>query len=91
MSYTFKASRISGHGNLIFPNRLIVDENKVTHYKPHLIGHEETNIMRPNMGSVYLRSGILFATIVIETRGGETTRVSGIWKKDAKQIMKLLA
>ncbi|MCQ2333900.1 MAG: PH domain-containing protein [Paludibacteraceae bacterium] len=91
MAQTFQASRISGNGNAIFPDKLIVDDNKVTYYKAHLIGHEETNIMRSNIGSVSLKSGVLFADIIIETNGGQITVINGFNKSDAKQIVRLLS
>jgi len=91
MTHTFQASRISGNGNAVFPDKLIIDDNKVTYYKAHLIGHEETNIMRTNIGSVSLKSGILFADIIIETNGGQITLINGFSKSDAKQIVKLLS
>lgn len=91
MAHTFQASRISGNGNAVFPDKLIIDDTKVTYYKAHLIGHEETNIMRTNIGSVSLKSGILFADIIIETNGGQITVINGFSKSDAKQIVNLLS
>lgn len=91
MDYTFQASRISGNGNAVFPDKLFIDDTKVTYYKSHLIGHEETNIMRSNIGSVSLKSGVIFADIIIETNGGQITVINGFTKSDAKQIVRLLS
>ena len=91
MAQTFQASRISGNGNAVFPDKLIVDDTKVTYYKAHLIGHEETTIMRNNIGSVSLKSGLFFADILIETNGGQTTLINGFSKSDAKQIVRMLS
>jgi len=33
MTQTFVASRISGNGNAIFPDKLTIDDDKVTYYK----------------------------------------------------------
>lgn len=44
--YTFEASRVSGDGNAIFLDEIIIDDEEevVIHRKPKLIGCKETKI-----------------------------------------------
>ena len=58
MSYQFKASHITS-GNMLFPDKLEIDDEKVTFYKAKLIGHESTVIQRSAIGSVSLNAGLL--------------------------------
>ena len=89
--YTFQAYRISKKDNILFPDKLEIDDYKVTYYKGRIFGYESTTIQRNNIGSVSVDAGILFATIVIETNGGQTTRLEGFSKSDAAQIQRILS
>ena len=89
MSYQFKASHITS-GNMLFPDKLEIDDEKVTFYKARLIGHESTVIQRSAIGSVSLNAGLLFADIIIETKGGQRTVANGFTRSDAKRIQQLL-
>ncbi|MCI7430789.1 MAG: PH domain-containing protein [Bacteroidales bacterium] len=89
MSYQFKASHITS-GNMLFPDKLEIDDEKVTFYKAKLIGHESTVIQRSAIGSVSLNAGLLFADIIIETKGGQRTIANGFTRSDAKRIQQLL-
>ncbi|MDY6036601.1 MAG: PH domain-containing protein [Paludibacteraceae bacterium] len=89
MSYQFKASHITS-GNMLFPDKLEIDDEKVTFYKAKLIGHESTVIQRSAIGSVSLNAGLLFADIIIETKGGQRTVANGFTRSDAKRIQQLL-
>ncbi len=73
MTYKFSASHITG-GNVVFPDKLEIDDEKVTFYKARLIGYATTIIQRNNIGSVSLKAGLLFADIIIETNGGQVTQ-----------------
>ena len=44
--YSFKASRVSGDGNAVFPDEIIIDDEVevVIHRKPKIIGCKETQI-----------------------------------------------
>lgn len=88
MPYKFSASHITG-GNVVFPDKLEIDDEKVTFYKARLIGYATTVIQRSSIGSVSLKAGLLFADI-IETNGGQVTVANGFTRSDAKQIQKLL-
>lgn len=87
---TFVASRLSGNDNSIFPDRLEIDAVNVTYYKGTVIGYRSTVISRANIASVYIRSGLLFADVVIETTGGKEVRATGFKKSDARAIVALL-
>ncbi|MDY4850855.1 MAG: PH domain-containing protein [Paludibacteraceae bacterium] len=89
MSYQFKASHITS-GNMLFPDKLEIDDEKVTFYKAKLIGHESTVIQRSAIGSVSLNAGLFFADIIIETKGGQRTIANGFTRSDAKRIQQLL-
>ncbi len=89
MSYQFKASHITS-GNMLFPDKLEIDDEKVTFYKAKLIGHESTVIQRSAIGSVSLNVGLFFADIIIETKGGQRTVANGFTRSDAKRIQQLL-
>ena len=89
MSYQFKASHITS-GNMLFPDKLEIDDEKVTFYKAKLIGHGSTVIQRSAIGSVSLNAGLLFADIIIETKGGQRTIANGFTRSDAKRIQQLL-
>ena len=89
MSYQFKASHITS-GNVLFPDKLEIDDEKVTFYKAKLIGHESTVIQRSAIGSVSLNAGLLFADIIIETKGGQRTVANGFTRSNAKRIQQLL-
>ena len=41
---TFTASRISTNHNLLFPDRLEIDDDKVIYHKGYLIGYQSTTI-----------------------------------------------
>lgn len=87
----FSAVRISRSDNIVFPDRLIIDDEKVVFYKGKLIGYDSTTIARENIGGVSIKAEILFADIVIETTGGQRVVAEGFSKHDAKTIQKLLS
>ncbi|MGM9831892.1 MAG: PH domain-containing protein [Paludibacteraceae bacterium] len=89
MSYQFKASHITS-GNVVFPDKLEIDDEKVVFYKAKLIGHESTVIQRNAIGSVSIDAGLFFADIIIETKGGQRTVANGFTRSDAKRIQQLL-
>ena len=88
---SFSAVRISRSDNIVFPDRLIIDDEKVVFYKGKLIGYDSTTIARENIGGVSIKAEILFADIVIETTGGQRIVAEGFSKHDAKTIQKLLS
>lgn len=90
---TFVASRISGNDNAVFPDRLEIDDDNgnITYYKGTLVGYRRSYIIRANIASVRIVSGMFFADIIIESTGGKDIRASGLRKRDAREIMELLS
>lgn len=93
MIYEFEASRVSGDGNAVFPDELIIDTNEevVIHRKPKFIGCKETEIRFGAIASIEIDKHILFADIIIETRGGREIVARGFSRDDANEIKELLS
>lgn len=91
MSYHFTASRISGDGNSVFPDEIIIDDESVTYRKQKVIGYKETKINFGAIGCVSIDKHILFADVIIETRGGMSIRANGFSKSDAERIAALIS
>ncbi len=93
MVQRFSASRISGNGNAVFPDELIIDTfNKcVTFRKGQIIGYKEKRINFATIGSVSKNVHLLFADIIIETTGGMAIRANGFTGGDAEAIVRLLS
>lgn len=87
---TFIASRISGNNNLLFPDRINIENNIVTFYKGSLIGYQTCVIPRNQIASVRLLTGIFFADLIIETTGGRRLEVNGLTNSDAEQAESML-
>ncbi len=81
---TFTSSRISALDNLIFPDRIIIDETKVIYHKRALIGYESITIMRASIASVHVECHLFFADLIIETNGGRRTIINGLTRADAR-------
>jgi hypothetical protein len=62
--YKFKTFRISQKDNLLFPDKVEIDDYKVIYYKGRIFGYESTTIQRENIGSVSVDAGLLFANIL---------------------------
>lgn len=90
MAYHFTASRITGNGNTVFPDEIIIDDDCVTYRKGQLIGYKETKINIAAIGCVSVEARFLFADVIIETKGGMTIRARGFNRADASSISKLL-
>ena len=93
MIYEFEASRVSGDGNAVFPDELIIDtdEEVMIHRTPKLIGSKETEIRFGAIASIQVDKHILFADIIIETRGGREIVARGFTRDDADEIKELLS
>ncbi len=87
----YVASRISGNDNIIFPDILEIDVSDVTFFKGAIIGYQKTVIARANIASVYLRAYLLFADVVIESRGGGCVVAHGFLRRKAREIVSLLS
>ena len=87
---TFIANRISANHNILFPERIDVEDDRVVYYKGALIGYQTTVIQRVSISSVRLVSNILFADIIIESSGGRRIEINGLTKSDAREVYNLL-
>ena len=91
MSYSFTACRIAGENNLVFPDEIIIDDDVVIFRKGRIIGYKKTELSRRSIGSVSVDAHLLFADVIIETRGGMKIRAKGFTRSDASEIAKLLS
>lgn len=89
MAIKFKASHITG-GNLIFPDKLEIDDTKIVFYKGHIIGYDEIVIQRESIGCINVNIGLLFGDVTIETKGGQHILANGFTRGDAKKIRDIL-
>ena len=88
MNYRFQALRITS-GNLFFPDIIEITDDKIIIFKNKLIGSNKSIINRANVGSVTIDVSI-FATILIETKGGERYVSNGFTRSDANKIQEIL-
>lgn len=86
----FTAHRISHDDNVLFPDIVEIDIDRVMLTKCHVFGHRTNTIMKSNIASVSLREGVFFADVRIETNGGATYWSEGFRKSDARRIVELL-
>ena len=88
--HVFAASRWTS-GNHLFPLRIEVTPERVSRIKPHLIGSEEESIPIAQVASVRIRTGLIWATVQIDSTGGTNPIVShGHRKEDARRIRDLI-
>jgi hypothetical protein len=86
----FTASRLTS-GNLLFPVRIEVNQNRVTRIKPRLFSSNEESIPIPKVASVNIQTGIMWSDIRIDSVGGSNPIVShGHRKDDARAIRDLI-
>lgn len=92
MTYRFYASRVSGDGNAVFPDEIIIDDEEevLIFRKPHVIGSKESRVRFGAIGSVSIQKHLLFADIYIETRGGREIVAKGFTRSDAEEIAALV-
>lgn len=91
--YEFEASRVSGNGNAVFPDEIIIDDEEevVILRKPKLIGSKETKVRFGAIACIEVDKHILFADIIIETKGGREIVARGFTRDDADEIKELLS
>ena len=90
MAYEFTASRVSGDGNAVYPDKLIITDEYVIYRKARVIGYKETKIRLSAVGSVSVQQHLLFADIIIESKGGNVIEARGFSRSDAREIADLL-
>ena len=78
-------------GNLLFPVRIEVNQNRVTRIKPRLFGSNEESIAIPKVASVHIQTGLIWSDIRIDSVGGSNPIVShGHRKDDTRTIRDLI-
>ena len=86
----FTASRLTS-GNLLFPVRIEVNQNRVTRIKPRLFGSNEESIAIAKVAPVNIQTGLIWSDIRIDSVGGSNPIVShGHRKDDARAIRDLI-
>lgn len=88
--HAFTAHRISHEDNVLFPDIVEIDVDRVLLTKCYVFGHRTNTIFRTNIASVSLREGAFFADVCIETTGGAVYWSEGFRKSDARKIEDLL-
>lgn len=87
---TFKASRWT-KGNFLFPTYIEVNEQAVTRHKRSWFSRDEISVSMSKVASVHIKTGMMFADILIESSGGSDPLAShGHSKSDAKRIKELV-
>ena len=89
-SEIFKASRWT-HGNHLFPTVIEVTDKAVIRHKRSWFSKDEISISILKVASVHIKTGILWADILIESSGGTDPFAShGHRKADAQRIRDLI-
>ena len=86
----FTACRVTGADNAVFPDEIIIDGDCLTFRKGQLVGYRETKMSLASIGCVSVKTGLLFADVIIETKGGMTIRARGFTRGAASSISRLL-
>lgn len=87
----FQASRWT-RGNFLFPTVIEVTEKEVIRHKRSWFSKDEISITISKVASVHVKTGIIWADILIESSGGSDPLAShGHKKADARRIRELIA
>jgi hypothetical protein len=86
----FKASRFT-RGNFLFPTRIEVSDKAVVRHKRSWFSKDEISISIYNVASVHIKTGMIWADILIESTGGtDPLKSHGHRKADARRIRDLV-
>ncbi len=89
-SETFQASRLT-RGNFLFPTIIAVTDRAVTRHKRSWFSRDETSVSISKVASVHIKTGIMWADILIESSGGSDPLAShGHRKTDARRVRELI-
>ena len=89
-SEVFQASRWS-RGNFLFPTRIEVTDKAVIRRKSSWLSTDEISISIFKVASVHVKTGLMWADILIESSGGSDPLTShGHSAKDAERIKELI-
>jgi hypothetical protein len=87
---TFQASRWT-RGNFLFPTVIEVTDQAVIRRRRSWFSKDEISISITKVASVHIKTGILWADILIESSGGSDPLAShGHTKADARRIRELI-
>jgi hypothetical protein len=85
-SFKAKASRWTW-GNHLFPTVIEVTDRAVIRHKRSWFSKDEISISITKVASVHIKTGMIWANILIESSGGTDPLAShGHWKADAQRI-----
>jgi Bacterial PH domain len=89
-SETFRASRWT-RGNFLFPTVIEVSDKAVVRHKRSWFSKDEISISITKVASVHIKTGLIWADILIESTGGSDPLEShGHTKADARRIRELV-
>jgi hypothetical protein len=89
-SEIFQASRWT-HGNFLFPTVIEVTDKAIVRRKRSWFSRDEISISITKIASVHIKTGIIWADILIESSGGSDPLAShGHKKADARRIRELV-
>jgi hypothetical protein len=89
-SEVFQASRWT-RGNFLFPTRIEVTDKAVVRRKRSWFSVDEISISIFKVASVHIKTGLVWAEILIESSGGSDPLAShGHSKSDAQRIKELI-
>lgn len=89
--FEFTAHRVSGGGNMVFPDKLFIDDEYIIYRKSRIIGGKDIRIRLEKISSVTVDRHLLFDDIIIETKGGQTIKAHGFTHSDALFITELIS
>lgn len=86
----FQASRWT-KGNFLFPTVIEIDAKAVARRKRRWLGVDEIAISLSKVASVHIKTGVIWADVLIESSGGTDPLAShGHRKADARRIKELI-
>lgn len=89
-SEAFQASRWT-KGNFLFPTIIEVSDKAVVRRKRSWFSRDEISISMQKIASVHIKTGVIWADILIESSGGSDPLAShGHRKMDARRIKELI-
>jgi hypothetical protein len=89
-SESFQASRWT-RGNFLFPTIIEVSDKAVVRRKRSWFSRDEISISVQKIASVHIKTGVIWADILIESSGGTDPLTShGHRKRDARRLKELI-
>src|SRR5260221_4774242 len=89
-SAMFQASRWT-HGNFLFPTVIEVTDRSVVRHKRSWFSKDEISVSIGKVASVHIKTGIIWADILIESTGGtDPLKSHGHKKTDARRIREMV-